>query len=176
MRGPCSVYVRVCGRTESIELSERIIRIIDAAEHETTDRAVFAMGCFWRPDSLFGGLEGVVSTKVGYAGGTKEMPTYYDMGDHIESVEVVFDPAIIGYADLLDFFWREHDPRYSSATRQYASAIFPADREQILRDAVRGKKTRVIQALAEKGGGDEPLHYLHISAEHRGAFQEGGTE
>jgi hypothetical protein len=53
---------------------------------------------------------------------------------------------------------------------------FPADREQILRDAVRGKKTRVIQALAERGSGDQPLHYLHISDEQRGAFGEGGSE
>jgi len=152
MTGPCSVYVRAgdADRPGPIELSERIIRMIDSEEHEMTEMAIFAMGCFWRPDSLFGGLEGIVSTKVGYAGGRGDMPTYYDIGDHIESVEVVFDTAITSYDDLLDFFWREHDPRYTSATRQYASAIFPADREQVAsaKRSLEGVQERIGRPVA----------------------------
>jgi len=66
----------------------------------------------------------VVSTRVGYAGGTTADPTYHNIGDHSETVEVVYDPAVISYEDLLEVFWNAHDPTSPSWSRQYMSAIF----------------------------------------------------
>ncbi|HKL87365.1 MAG TPA: peptide-methionine (S)-S-oxide reductase, partial [Salinibacter sp.] len=59
--------------------------------------ATFALGCFWRPDALFGALDGVVRTRVGYAGGTTATPSYDDIGDHIEAVQVEYDPSALDY-------------------------------------------------------------------------------
>ncbi len=112
---------------QQIELSERTIMLIDEAVHESTETCLFAMGCFWRPDALFGGVEGVVKTCVGYAGGTTYKPTYEKICDHIESIEIVYDTEVIAYDDLLEFFWVNHDPRYEPSLEQYSSAIFPID-------------------------------------------------
>lgn len=66
----------------------------------------------------------MIRTRVGYAGGTTPDPTYARIGDHAEAIEIEYDPAAIGYQDLLAIFWKAHDPGYRSASRQYRSAIF----------------------------------------------------
>lgn len=63
-------------------------------------------------------------TRVGYAGGTTPHPTYRDLGDHTETLEIDFDPTVISYEALLETFWAEHDPTRRSWSRQYRSAIF----------------------------------------------------
>jgi peptide-methionine (S)-S-oxide reductase len=87
--------------------------------------ALFGLGCFWGPDALFGAMEGVVRTCVGYAGGTTPAPTYDDIGDHIEAVRLEFDPSAVTYADLLGVFWSRHDPARAPFKRQYQTAVFP---------------------------------------------------
>jgi peptide-methionine (S)-S-oxide reductase len=72
----------------------------------------------------------VIRTRVGYAGGTKKNPTYHDLGDHSETVELDYDPARITYQDLLNVFWKGHSPQYRSWSRQYASIIFYHNEEQ----------------------------------------------
>jgi len=72
----------------------------------------------------------VLRTRVGYTGGSTENPTYHNLGDHMETVEVDFDPSVISYGKLLDVFWASHDPRERPWRRQYMSAIFPHDDEQ----------------------------------------------
>jgi len=67
---------------------------------------------------------------VGYAGGTTQSPTYKDLGDHSESVEIDFDPGVISYEELLDVFWQDADPSGESWSRQYRSAIFTRDERQ----------------------------------------------
>ena len=69
-------------------------------------------------------MEGIVRTRVGYSGGQKENPTYRSIGDHSETLQIDFDPALISYKNLLDIFWREHDPTYRAGSRQYQSAIY----------------------------------------------------
>ena len=91
--------------------------------------ATFALGCFWGPDDYFSKLKGVLKTRVGYAGGTKKNPSYYDLGDHTETIEITFDPKIISFEELLKHFWKEHDPTEQHVT-QYKSAIFYQDEEQ----------------------------------------------
>jgi len=66
----------------------------------------------------------VIRTRVGYAGGSTADPTYRRIGDHAETVEVDYDPSVIGYADLLTLFWRGHDPRRPAFSTQYRSAVF----------------------------------------------------
>jgi len=101
--------------------------------------AVFAQGCFWGVEERFRKVPGVVATAVGYTGGRTRSPTYeavcgHETG-HAEAVVVEFDPARVGYAELLQLFWRTHDP--TSGDRQgpdrgtqYRSAIFTFGPEQ----------------------------------------------
>lgn len=72
----------------------------------------------------------MVRTRVGYAGGTTENPTYSDVGDHSETVQIDFDPTVISYQKLLDIFWNSHNCTVQSWSRQYASIIFYHDAEQ----------------------------------------------
>ena len=89
-----------------------------------SETASFSMGCFWRPDALFGSIRGVIRTRVGYAGGTTENPTYRDLADHIETVQLNYQPARLSFAELLDIFFSHHKPTGSPWKRQYISAIF----------------------------------------------------
>ena len=73
---------------------------------------------------------GVIRTRVGYTGGTKKNPTYHDLGDHTETVQVDFDPQVISFPDLLDVFWSSHEATQRSWSRQYMSAVFCHDAEQ----------------------------------------------
>jgi methionine-S-sulfoxide reductase len=88
----------------------------------TTEKATFCMGCFWGPDEFFSKLEGVISTRVGYAGGTKDKPGYYSLGDHTETIEMIFYPERITYKELLAHFWEQHDAAETHKT-QYKSMI-----------------------------------------------------
>jgi peptide-methionine (S)-S-oxide reductase len=101
----------------------------------TTQRAVLAGGCFWGAQDLIRRQDGVVSTRVGYTGGTNSHATYSNHPGHAEAVEIVFDPARINYRRLLEFFFQIHDP--STRNRQgndvgtsYRSAIFYTSDEQ----------------------------------------------
>lgn len=109
----------------------------------------FALGCFWGPDSRFGALDGVVRTCVGYAGGTTDTPTYEDIGDHIETVRLAYDPDQITYTDLLDHFWAYHDPTRAPFKRQYQPALFPYTDEQA--EEARASKADVADRL------DDPI-------------------
>ncbi|XP_065360759.1 peptide methionine sulfoxide reductase isoform X1 [Calliphora vicina] len=93
--------------------------------------ATFGMGCFWGAESLYGGTWGILRTTVGYAGGSKDQPTYRNMGDHTEVLEIDYDPEIISYKQLLNLFWNNHE--YGLCTvikRQYMSLILYHDEEQ----------------------------------------------
>jgi peptide-methionine (S)-S-oxide reductase len=82
----------------------------------TTERAVLAGGCFWGMEDLIRKLPGVVSTRVGYTGGDVPNATYRNHGTHAEGIEIQFDPGVISYRTLLEFFFQIHDP--STLNRQ----------------------------------------------------------
>ena len=103
--------------------ANREIPAIDLATPKTYETATFALGCFWGAESKFGSLDGVIRTRVGYAGGTAANPTYYEIGDHSESVQLDYDPTVISYEELLQVFWQSHDPLVQPYSGQYASLI-----------------------------------------------------
>jgi peptide-methionine (S)-S-oxide reductase len=107
------------------------------------ERAVLAGGCFWGMQDLIRKMRGVISTRVGYTGGEVPNATYRNHGTHAEGIEIIFDPAIVSYRDLLEFFFQIHDP--STLNRQgndrglsYRSAIFftSPEQEHIARDTI----------------------------------------
>lgn len=98
-----------------------------------TEEAILAAGCFWGVEHLFLDLDGVLSTEVGYTGGHTKNPTYREVTTgrtgHAESVRLVFDPSRISFAEVLDFFFRLHDPttrnrQHNDVGTQYRSAVF----------------------------------------------------
>jgi peptide-methionine (S)-S-oxide reductase len=101
--------------------------------------ATLAGGCFWCVEAVFDDITGVSSVESGYIGGTKPDPTYREVCSgttgHAEAIRVTFDPAVIGYADLLDIFFHVHDGTQlnrqgADIGTQYRSAIFPHSAEQ----------------------------------------------
>ena len=100
-----------------------------------TETAILAGGCFWGAQELLRRKPGVVSTRVGYSGGDVANATYRHHGDHAEAVEIVFDPDVITYRDLLEFFFQIHDPttlnrQGNDVGRSYRSAVFYTSDEQ----------------------------------------------
>ncbi len=133
------------------------------AQHPTTiqtQTATFAGGCFWCMQPAFDDLNGVVSTTVGYAGGTELNPTYEQVSSghtgHAESIEVVYDPSVITYERLLDVFWHNVNPttsnrQFADVGRQYRTAIFSHDDEQ--QRLAKASRDR----LAQSGKFQEPI-------------------
>jgi len=115
-----------------------------------TEKATFGAGCFWGVEETFRNVKGVVSTSVGYAGGTQENPTYHDVctdkSGHAEVVEIEFDPSQVSYDKLLDVFWSNHNPttlnrQGPDVGTQYRSVIFYHSPEQ--RSAAAASKEKV---------------------------------
>jgi len=105
-----------------------------------TSRAILAGGCFWCVESDFDKLPGVLSTTSGYTGGKTANPSYQEVSSnttgHAEAVEIVFDPAKVSYAQLVEHFWRTIDPttkdrQFCDVGSPYRSAIFAVDAEQL---------------------------------------------
>jgi len=122
--------------------------------------AILAGGCFWGMEEIIRDIPGVIDTEVGYTGGDVANPDYAEVrtgrSGHAEAVRVVFDPAVLAYADLLDWFFRMHDPttedrQGNDIGTQYRSAIFVTD------DAQRGVAEQVRKAVDGSGKWSHPV-------------------
>lgn len=126
------------------------------SKESASEVAVLAGGCFWGMEDLLRGIEGVLETEVGYAGGATEAPSYQTVKTgrtgHAESVRIVFDPARLSYADLLEkWFFRMHDPttkdrQGNDVGTQYRSAIFftSPEQEKVARSVIERVNARSV--------------------------------
>ncbi len=125
-----------------------------------TDTATFGAGCFWCTEAQFQQLKGVISVESGYAGGTVKNPTYKEVctgtTGHAEVTNIVYDPSIISYDEMLAAFWMSHDPTQlnrqgNDVGTQYRSAIFYHNDEQ------RKKAEEYKQKLMDEKVFDKPV-------------------
>lgn len=114
-----------------------------------SELATFGSGCFWCTEAVFQQIKGVRSAVPGYSGGAVENPTYEQVCDgttgHAEVVQVTFDPRVVSYPELLEVFWRSHDPttrdrQGNDVGPQYRSVVFfHTDRQRRLAERYRAK-------------------------------------
>ena len=122
---------------------------IEMMEETHVDTITLGMGCFWSPDARFGSFPGVLRTRTGYAGGTSLQPTYRNMGDHTETIEVDFDASIISLEEILLHFWKNHYPnRDNYKGTQYISLLCYRSDEQL--QTIESVKARMEAVLGEE--------------------------
>lgn len=119
------------------------------------EKATFGAGCFWHVEHIFANIKGVKSTAVGYTGGHTKNPAYEDVctdeTGHAEAVQVDYDPSVVSYDDLLDVFWKNHDPttlnrQGPDVGTQYRSTVFYHTDEQ----KTMAKKSKDTLACSEQ--------------------------
>lgn len=107
--------------------------------NKSIESAILAAGCFWGVEQIFKDIPGVLSTEVGYIGGTKPNPSYEEVctgrTGHAEAIRITFNPTLLKYSDLLEVFFRMHDPttlnrQHNDIGTQYRSTIFYNDQNQ----------------------------------------------
>ena len=151
-----------------------------------SETATFAAGCFWGVEESFRTLTGVLSTEVGYTGGTTDNPTYEqvctDESGHAEAVNVTFDPAKISYAKLLDVFFACHDPTQVNRQgpdegTQYRSAIFThSEAQSAAAEASRQALTASCRHKQPIATSIEPAGTFHRAEEyHQQYILKGGS-
>lgn len=145
----------------TVSLSLAALALPAAAESKAAESAVFGGGCFWCMEAVFQLVPGVLGVENGYAGGAKPNPSYEEVcrGDtgYIEVVRIRYDPARVGYRELLRVFFSSHDPssidrQGADAGPQYRSAVFWADETQrrILAEEIAAvEKERRIKVVTE---------------------------
>jgi peptide methionine sulfoxide reductase msrA/msrB len=135
-----SLFASACSKSEQkMEDQSSELKKEMAALSGNEEIATLAGGCFWCIEAPFEIVQGVVKVISGYAGGTKENPTYKEVSggrtDYREAVQVYYDPEVISYVEILDIFWKQFDPTdeggsFADRGFQYTSAVFYHDEEQ----------------------------------------------
>jgi peptide-methionine (S)-S-oxide reductase len=186
------------GRSEAMAVpgSHHVLGGPLAPTDASVRQAIFGMGCFWGAEKMFWQTPGVVSSNVGYAGGTTPNPTYEEVCSgatgHTEVVRVFFDPSQVSYDDLLRIFWEGHDPTQgmrqgNDVGTQYRSAIYCVDEAQ--RQAAEASRDAYQERLRAAGYGDitteiapappfyfaETYHQQYLAKNPGGYCGHGGT-
>lgn len=138
----------------------------------TVSKAILAGGCFWSLQERLRDKKGVVSTRVGYAGGDTPDPTYDEPDGHAESVEVAYDSDHVDYRTVLEYFFSVHDPttkdrQGKDVGRRYRSAVFYLDDEQ---------KRIALTAIAEIDDSDQWHDKIVTDVSHTEHFREAEEE
>jgi len=151
------------------------------------DKATLAGGCFWCTEALFERLKGVESVESGYSGGDTDNPTYEDVSagssGHAEAIQIVFDPSVLAYQELLEVFFATHDPttlnqQGADNGPQYRSAIFyHSDEQRVIAERMRDD-------LDASGKFSDPIvtqiepfrEFYPAEAEHQQFFQNNPTQ
>lgn len=140
--------------TKNRDMTEKEIK------QTNTDTATFGAGCFWCVEAVFQELDGVMSVTSGYMGGTVKNPTYKDVctgqTGHAEVTQIVYDPSKITFAELLEVFWKTHDPttlnrQGADVGTQYRSVIFYHN------EAQKAEAESYKKKLDASGAWDKPL-------------------
>jgi peptide-methionine (S)-S-oxide reductase len=135
-----SLFIMVCCTSQTEKQSNKE-KQTQMSSNDKLQKATFGGGCFWCVEAVFDQLQGVESTVSGYAGGHTVNPTYKEVCSgttgHAEVVQIVFDPSVISYDELLDVFWTVHDPTQlnrqgNDVGEQYRSIILYENEEQKL--------------------------------------------
>ncbi len=171
-----SKNIRHCVNSISLDFQPAVV--------PTTQTAVFAGGCFWGVEYYMQQAKGVISTRVGYTGGSKDNPTYEEVSDgntgYLEAVEVTFDPQKTSYEELAKLFFEIHDPTQVNRQgpdvgRQYQSAVFyetEAQKKtaQKLIDILKKKGLKVTTLLRKAGTFWEAEKYHQDYYKHKGSL------
>jgi peptide-methionine (S)-S-oxide reductase len=127
---------------------------------QNLDTATFGAGCFWCVEAVFQEVKGVMSVTSGYAGGFVKNPSYKEVCSgqtgHAEVAQLVFDPSVVSFADLLEIFWKTHDPttlnrQGNDAGTQYRSSVFYHNEDQ------KEKAKFYLKKLDESGAYPDPI-------------------
>lgn len=175
-------------RVTPMDLTATQIKEYDsrARDSDETETATFGLGCFWGPDAQFGALDGVIRTRVGYAGGTTRDPTYHSLGNHTEVFQVEFDPDTITYRDLLNPVFESHNPHHQTSNTQYQNVVLTATaaQQEVLNEflssrgfTTEGISTRIEQLSRFYVAEDYHQKYkLRSVSSHMAAFDEAGYD
>ncbi len=147
-------------RAGSLKPGENINMSVEYTKTTGTDTATFGSGCFWCTEAIFSRLKGVLEVESGYAGGHVKNPSYREVctgtTGHAEACQIVYDPNVISYDELLEIFWKTHDPttvnrQGNDIGPQYRSVIFYHNESQRL------KALHYKEILDESGAFDAPI-------------------
>lgn len=141
LQASCLVLLALSACAQSAEKSKNSTTMSDktSVNADNLDTATFGAGCFWCVEAVFQDLKGVESVTSGYAGGTTKNPTYADVctgtTGHAEVAQIVYDPKQITFDELLEVFWKTHDPttlnrQGADAGTQYRSVVFYHNEQQ----------------------------------------------
>ena len=185
--------VTSCSGNNTNVLNNEIISDMSNAEVEKlsvegkTDTATFGAGCFWCVEAIFQELKGVHSVKSGYAGGFVKNPSYKEVctgrTGHAEVAQIVYDPSVISFEELLEVFWKTHDPttvnrQGADVGTQYRSAVFFHNEEQ------KDKAAFYMKKLDESGAFQNPIittiepyeNYYEAEDYHQDYYNNNGSQ